>query len=118
MPLNLPLIVRTILDEYALPWDGDHGVAHWARVLENGLRLTEVTGANVEVVQLFAVFHDSKRVKETTEFQHGRFGVWHPALRRSLPVNQIVADSQRTHFRHIGLSRQVSYIGEPGTRLV
>ena len=65
MPLNLPLIVRTILDEYALPWDGDHGVAHWARVFENGLRLAEVTGANVEVVQLFAVFHDSKRVKET-----------------------------------------------------
>ena len=74
MPLNLPRIVRAILEEYALSWHGDHGVAHWARVLENGLRLSAVTRANVEVVQLFAVFHDSKRVNEATELQHGRFG--------------------------------------------
>ena len=52
---------------------GDHGVAHWARVLDNGLRLANVTGANIEVVQLFAVFHDCKRVKETSDPDHGRF---------------------------------------------
>jgi len=74
MPLNLPLIVRAILDEYALSPDGDHGVAHWARVLENGLRLAKVTRANIEVVQLFALFHDSKRVKETSDPDHGRCG--------------------------------------------
>ena len=74
MPLNLPLIVHAILDEYVLPRDGDHGVAHWARVLENGLRLAKVTGANIEVVQLFALFHDSKRVKETSDPEHGRLG--------------------------------------------
>lgn len=74
MPLNLRLIVHAILEEYALPRDGDHGVAHWARVLENGLRLARTTGANVEVVKLFAVFHDSKRVKETSDPDHGRFG--------------------------------------------
>jgi hypothetical protein len=33
-------------------------------VLENGLRLAQTTGVNIEVVQLFAVFHDSKRVAE------------------------------------------------------
>ena len=74
MPLNLPLVVRTILDEYALSPGGDHGVSHWARVLENGVRLANTTGANIEVVQLFAVFHDSKRVKETSDPDHGRFG--------------------------------------------
>ena len=74
MPLNLPLVVHAILEEYALSPDGDHGVAHWARVLENGLRLANVTGADIEVVQLFAVFHDSKRVKETSDPDHGRFG--------------------------------------------
>ena len=74
MPLNLPLVVQAILEEYALQPDGDHGVAHWARVLENGLRLANVTGANIEVVQLFAVFHDSKRVNETSDPDHGRFG--------------------------------------------
>lgn len=74
MPLNLPLIVHTILDKYTLSRDGTHGVGHWARVLRNGLRLAEETGANVEVVRLFAVFHDSGRVNEVTDPGHGRRG--------------------------------------------
>lgn len=71
MVLNIPLILRAILEEYSLPWGGDHGVAHWARVLENGLRLAGQTGAHVEVVQLFAVLHDSQRVNEMTDPDHG-----------------------------------------------
>ncbi len=71
MELNILPILRAVLDEYALPWDGYHGVAHWARVLENGLRLAEETGANVEVVGLFAVLHDSRRVNESTDPDHG-----------------------------------------------
>ena len=47
---------------------------HWARVLENGLRLAQVTGANVEIVQLFAVLHDARRVNEGTDDGHGRRG--------------------------------------------
>ena len=39
MSLNIPLVLKTALEDYALPLNGDHGVAHWARVLENGLRL-------------------------------------------------------------------------------
>ena len=39
--LNLKPIVHAILEEYALPWDGTHGVSHWARVLENGLCLAK-----------------------------------------------------------------------------
>ena len=65
--LDIPLVLRAILDECALSPDGDHGVGHWARVLENGLRLAEKTAANIEVVQLFALFHDSKRVRETSD---------------------------------------------------
>jgi hypothetical protein len=45
--MNLKLILHEILEDYALPIHGDHGVAHWARVLENGLKLAEATGANV-----------------------------------------------------------------------
>ena len=60
-----------ILEGYALPWGGDHGVAHWARVLENGLRLAEETGADLGVVRLFAVLHDSRRVNEVTDPDHG-----------------------------------------------
>jgi uncharacterized protein len=42
--------------------------------LENGLRLAERTGAKVDVVQLFAVFHDSRRVSEGSDVGHGKRG--------------------------------------------
>ena len=48
-----------------------HGVVHWARVLENGLRLAEATGASVEVVTLFALFHDSRRQDDGYDTGHG-----------------------------------------------
>lgn len=71
MTLNVPLVLRAVLEEYTLPWDGYHGVAHWARVLENGVRLAGETGALVEVVQLFAVLHDSRRVSDGSDPRHG-----------------------------------------------
>jgi uncharacterized protein len=74
MAVNLLHIIPTVLEEYRLLWDSDHGVAHWARVLENGLRLAGETGAHIEVVQLFAVFHDSRRVNEFTDPDHGPRG--------------------------------------------
>jgi uncharacterized protein len=69
--LNIPLILHAILEDYVLPWGGYHGVAHWARVLENGLRLAGETGAHIEVVQLFAIFHDSRRLNEGWDPEHG-----------------------------------------------
>jgi uncharacterized protein len=69
-----PRLIQTILSDYALPWFGVHGVSHWARVLENGLRLAEVTGANPRVVQCFAVFHDSRRRNEHIDPGHGLRG--------------------------------------------
>ena len=71
MPLNIPSILHAVLEEYSLPRDGPHGVSHWARVLENGRRLAETTGADVEVVELFAVLHDSRRINEGTDPEHG-----------------------------------------------
>ena len=71
MEVNIPLVLKTVLEDYALPVNGDHGVAHWARVLENGLRLSKETDANIEVVQLFAVLHDSRRQNEVTDPDHG-----------------------------------------------
>ena len=69
--MNLKPILNAILEVYTLPLGGDHGVAHWARVLENGLRLAEETGANVQVVSLFAILHDSRRINEMTDPDHG-----------------------------------------------
>ena len=67
-------IIREILKEYALPASGIHGIVHWARVLENGLKLADETGADREVVSLFALFHDSRRINERTDPDHGRRG--------------------------------------------
>ena len=64
-------VFQAILDQYILPLDGHHGIGHWARVLENGLRLAEFTGANVEVVRMFAILHDSRRLNESTDPDHG-----------------------------------------------
>ena len=78
-------IVREVLSQYALPVRGRHGIVHWARVLENGLRLAESTGANVQVVTLFALFHDSRRVNEHLDEGHGlRGGEFARTLRTSL----------------------------------
>lgn len=71
MELNLRLVLSAVLDEYSLYWHGPHGIAHWARVLENGVRLATETGASVGVVQLFAVLHDSKREDEEADPEHG-----------------------------------------------
>ena len=67
-------LMRTILSRYTLPQKGTHGVSHWARVVENGILLAQETGANVEVVQLFAVFHDSQRINEGRDHGHGKRG--------------------------------------------
>jgi len=72
--LNLKPLVHRILEDYALPWHGTHGVGHWARVLENGPRLAQATDAKVEVVQLFAIFHDARRVNEGYDDGHGERG--------------------------------------------
>jgi len=68
------VLIREILQDYALPVRGEHGVVHWARVLENGLRLAGATGASVEVVTLFALFHDSRRVNQSHDYGHGLRG--------------------------------------------
>jgi uncharacterized protein len=72
--MNLKPLVHAILDDYSLPWHGTHGIGHWARVLENGLRLATTTGAKVEIVQLFSVFHDARRINESVDDGHGRRG--------------------------------------------
>lgn len=67
-------LIKTILSGYKLPWDGIHGITHWARVMENGLLLAEQNGANSEIVVLFAIFHDCKRQNESRDNGHGKRG--------------------------------------------
>jgi uncharacterized protein len=64
--------VAKILESYTLPLFGIHGIRHWARVYENGMKLGKQNGANLTVVGLFAVFHDSRRVNEGIDPGHGK----------------------------------------------
>ena len=73
MMISIPLI-QAIRAQYRLPWTGVHGAIHWARVMENGLRLADLTGAKPQVVELFAVFHDARRFNEHSDDDHGRRG--------------------------------------------
>ena len=74
--LNLKAIVHGILKDYALPWDGIHGVSHWARVLENGLRLTELTGATLDRLthrcHILETRGDSYRLREAKRRRGGK----------------------------------------------
>lgn len=82
---DYPAILAAILNGYVLPVRGNHGVVHWARVLENGLRIAEATRADLEVVALFAIFHDSRRVNEDRDDGHGlRGGEFARSLRGDL----------------------------------
>ncbi len=65
-------LLELILAEYKLPLGGIHGVAHWARVQENGEALARMNGARLDVVRLFAIFHDSRRRNESWDPGHGR----------------------------------------------
>lgn len=67
-------LLRAIVAEYRLRLEGVHGLAHWARVLENGARLAPLTGADPRVVELFAVFHDARRRNDHRDPGHGRRG--------------------------------------------
>ena len=69
-----PSLIQRITKEYSLPLGGIHGVAHWARVLVNARRLAVETGADPTVLELFAVFHDSRRRNEGHDSEHGSRG--------------------------------------------
>jgi uncharacterized protein len=65
-------LIEAVREEFALSLDGIHGTAHWDRVRENGLRLAELTGADPDVVELFAYVHDSKRHDDGFDPDHGQ----------------------------------------------
>ena len=58
-------------EHFRLDWRGIHGAPHWARVRRNGLLLAEGNGARPDVVECFALLHDSQRLDDRTDRQHG-----------------------------------------------
>ena len=73
-PAERQSLIEAVRAQYCLDWDGIHGLAHWERVRENGLRLAGLTGARTDVVELFAYFHDACRLNDSHDPEHGARG--------------------------------------------
>lgn len=65
-------LAARILGTWRLTLNGCHGPAHWLRVRSNGLALAAATaGADAQVAEYFALFHDGWREDEDRDPQHG-----------------------------------------------
>jgi uncharacterized protein len=97
----LPLVRR----HYRLDWNGLHGAPHWARVLENGLRLCDATPElRRDVVAHFALLHDACRHDDGSDPEHGTraalfAGELHRAghLKLDLEGVELLMEACRTH---------------------
>jgi uncharacterized protein len=67
-------LVKKLIADFELGVESDHGPIHWARVLEIGLELAKETGADTDIVALFAIFHDCARINEWGDPGHGKRG--------------------------------------------
>lgn len=63
-----------VADQFELGQKSMHGPSHWRRVEKNGLELAAECGADVTIVRLFAIFHDSRRLNEFHDHEHGLRG--------------------------------------------
>jgi uncharacterized protein len=56
---------------FSLSQHSVHGPQHWKRVEENGLAIAKHSGADIDVVKLFAALHDVARQDDGSDPQHG-----------------------------------------------
>ena len=71
---GLEAVWEFVRGQFALGPYSLHGPDHWRRVEANGIAVAAGSGADVVVVRLFAVLHDSRRLDEGTDDGHGRRG--------------------------------------------
>lgn len=64
-------IARIAKERYQLSRKGIHGVAHWQRVQENGLKLAKYNDANKDIIRLFSFLHDCCREDDGMDPEHG-----------------------------------------------
>lgn len=82
-PVNWLPMVEEVSSSFQLNLGGIHGLPHWSRVLGNGLRLAEQTGANHSVIIAFTLFHDCQRENDGYDPEHGIRGAEQGRLMRS-----------------------------------
>jgi len=71
-PYDRAGLLALIKSEFKLDWGGIHGANHWARVLHHGKTIGELRQADLLVVELFGFLHDSCRLNDGRDPQHGQ----------------------------------------------
>ena len=64
-------LINELRGQFNLDWRGIHGVSHWSRVRLNGLNIAKTNNANTDVIELFAFLHDSQRLNDDYDPEHG-----------------------------------------------
>ena len=72
--IDFDVLWNSIINDPELRNSHIHGPDHWARVERNGIYLGEQVGADLDVIKLFALFHDSKRQNDGIDPGHGKRG--------------------------------------------
>lgn len=73
------VIPKHIIKKIFLDFDlhltqSNHGIYHWARVIQNGRLIAEQNKANINILIAFAFFHDCQRMNEESDPEHGLRG--------------------------------------------
>jgi len=71
-PYDRAGLIALIKSEFKLDWGGIHGANHWARVLYHGKTIGEIRQADLLVVELSGFLHDSCRLNDGRDPQHGQ----------------------------------------------
>jgi uncharacterized protein len=64
-------LLKAVLKQFKVDRHGVHGPSHWARVRYHALTIGRATKADLLVVELFAFLHDSRRLNEYVDPEHG-----------------------------------------------
>lgn len=73
-PIDYDRLRAAVMRRFSDEPEGIHGPPHWARVERNGLCIAAKNGADLDVVRLFSLFHDSMRMNDGWDPGHGARG--------------------------------------------
>ena len=107
-------LLEAIRNQMRLRPDSIHGLGHWQQVASNGLLLARTTGADPDVIRLFALFHDSCRENESRDPEHGPRGAELARAWRGVRYDlddarlELLIRACREHTRAIGSTGDVT----------
>lgn len=136
-------LIQTIRTQYILNWNGIHGWDHWMTVWEAGKTIGVQVEADLRVVELFALLHDSCRRNDSHDPKHGPraaefartlngqlFTLDKPDLETLLlairdhtsgyvhedPTISACWDADRLDLPRVGITPRLSYLGTEAAR--